>query len=156
MTLVIKSCHWFTETLRVIGIIVCEDDYSNKTKAFIGTGYGRNDTQDAHHIMDNGARITKEQLTEIMKEVDEKTITITPAMGGEIEDFLNLCKGKMIQCFCIGDRRPAENFKAYSFSQDRVDGLKDKDSKRWWVYWHCPHCGTDLAFWKVKNRLQVV
>ena len=74
MTLEIKSCHWFTETLRVIGIIVCEDDYSNKTKAFIGTGYGRNDAQDAHTIMDNGARITKDQLNEIMKELEHEGV----------------------------------------------------------------------------------
>jgi hypothetical protein len=72
MTLEIKSVHWFTETLRVIGIIVCEDDYSHKKKAFIGTGYGRNDVQDAHSIMDNGCRIRREQLKEIMDELENE------------------------------------------------------------------------------------
>lgn len=50
---------WFTEmgSSAPIGIVICKDENAEEAEAFIGTGYGINESTDAKHIARTGARL---------------------------------------------------------------------------------------------------
>lgn len=54
----ITNAWWFTELManRPIGIVLCHDEVENTHKAYIGTGDGFDEGEDAKNIVANGAR----------------------------------------------------------------------------------------------------
>ena len=67
-------------------------------------------------------------------------------MGGEGEKFINEVHGKEVSCYMGGKDHAVvlDSFEAYPHE----GGLKDKNGKRWWVYFRCPVCD---HCWKFGN-----
>lgn len=50
---------WFTASSNTIGIVIGKDD-TNEPKAYIGVGNGADEEVDTKHIVEWGAKLTKE------------------------------------------------------------------------------------------------
>ena len=79
------------------------------------------------------------------------TETITKEAGGEVGEFIEENAGKEILCFGVCNKKQVmDKFKAY----DHDGGMRDKDGKRWWVYFECPKCKYGHAAHKMKFFLE--
>ena len=61
---------WFT-TEHTIGIVVIKNEVG-QLKAYIGVGKGGDEEQDTKYIFENGARIHKDQLQQIINKLEGK------------------------------------------------------------------------------------
>lgn len=68
----ITNAIWFTQMgeAKIIGIIIGEDEETGEMKAYIGTGYGINETIDANHIAKTGAKLHPVTLSGIVKQLN--------------------------------------------------------------------------------------
>lgn len=68
----ITNMIWFTQmgSPSTIGVVMGEDDHSGEKKAYIGTGEGLDEKEDAQHISKFGAKLRVERLKEMVKFLD--------------------------------------------------------------------------------------
>ncbi len=78
---------WFTQMGQPspIGIVICEDEISHKTKAYIGTGQGYDKGVDAGHILETGAKFTADMAIGIADWLvrDQHKIVLEPRKKNE-------------------------------------------------------------------------
>ena len=64
----IETTIWFTQMVEpsTIGIVIGTDEVTGEKKAYIGTGKGFDEDQDAKHISVTGARVTKKDAEQLI------------------------------------------------------------------------------------------
>jgi len=82
---------------------------------------------------------------------DEFERAINESFGGEVENYINSIKNQEFFCMC-GKILIAKNFIAHPHE----GGLIDAEGYTWWLHIHCPFCNYDIAYWKVKNRVDTM
>lgn len=65
----IKQAIWFTPggQSQCIGIVIGEDEKTHEKKAYIGLGQGHDEQSDIRHILDWGAKVSREILEQMLK-----------------------------------------------------------------------------------------
>jgi len=53
----IVSTYWFTAMTGLIGVVICQDKFTDERKAYIGTARGLNEKEDAQFIAQTGAKM---------------------------------------------------------------------------------------------------
>ncbi len=68
----IVAKHWFTQGAapHTFGVVVCHDDITGQRKAYIGSGLGIDEEDDAIHIQEYGAKINSEMLRLIADQIE--------------------------------------------------------------------------------------
>ena len=58
---------WFSSLLGVMGVVVGEDEHTSERKAYIGIGYGINESQDVDNIKTLGAKLSLSAVNHIQQ-----------------------------------------------------------------------------------------
>ena len=61
----ILESFWFSGSFGTLGIVVGEDTFTKKRKAYIGLCSGGNEESDTSHIAKHGSPVTEYQVTRI-------------------------------------------------------------------------------------------
>ncbi|RLB66447.1 MAG: hypothetical protein DRH08_06175 [Deltaproteobacteria bacterium] len=72
----IKKQIWFSQmgNDKIIGIVITEDDITKERKAFLGTGSGLNESGDALHVAQTGAKIHHSMIESILEQLSDVSI----------------------------------------------------------------------------------
>ena len=48
---------WFSSFMGIVGIVIVEDEFTRKRKAYVGTGLGFNERADTERVMAHGIKL---------------------------------------------------------------------------------------------------
>ncbi len=72
--------------------------------------------------------------------------------GRDVERFLNLVRDRKFRCHC-GRIHTFHGLEFQGYAHEC--GLRDRNDRKWWVFWECPHCGHQWSFLKILARLGI-
>lgn len=80
---------------------------------------------------------------------DEHRLSIDESFGGKLWRRAKKLMNSVMKCKC-GHEFKLDNPKGYLHE----GGIEDKDGKQWWLYYTCPECAKDWAWWKIVNMIK--
>ncbi len=81
-------------------------------------------------------------------------IVLTTDMGGDVEKLIMETSMKRYECLGLPSGHTEIVGAWYGYPHDT--GIPDKDGKKWWAYQKCTHSNYEMAYWKVKNRIEKI
>ena len=80
---------------------------------------------------------------------DIHRMSIDSSFGGKLWRRVKKLSAVQMTCRC-GCKFTLDNPKGYLHE----GGITDKNGKQWWLYYTCPECDKDWAWWKIVNMVK--